>query len=123
MAEVSEAAFYSLLCDLLILYDWRVYHTFDSRRSAAGFPDLVLVRDLVIFAELKRVGEKPRPSQVEWLSDLAEAGAETYVWTIDDLDEITRILGRRPTLARGLGASERVPDGSNNSETEAESVG
>jgi hypothetical protein len=62
---------------------WRVYHTFDSRRSQSGFP------------ELKRVGERPRSVQVEWLDDLAKAGAEVYVWTLDDLHEIGRVLERR----------------------------
>ena len=71
---------------------WRVYHTFDSRRSAEGFPDLVLVRDRVVFAELKREGERPRPNQTDWLNTLAAAGAETYVWTLADWDEIVSVL-------------------------------
>jgi hypothetical protein len=84
---------------------WRVYHTFDSRRSQSGFPDLTLARDRVIFAELKRVGERPRSVQVEWLDDLAKAGAEVYVWTLDDLHEIGRIL-ERPWRFLPAGAAE-----------------
>lgn len=74
---------------------WLVYHTFDSRRSQGGFPDLTLVRDRCVFVELKRAGEKPRKDQVEWLDALARAGAEVYVWTLDDLHEIGRVLDRR----------------------------
>jgi hypothetical protein len=85
---------------------WRVYHTFDSRRSQSGFPDLTLARDRVIFAELKRVGERPRSVQVEWLDDLAKAGAEVYVWTLDDLHEIGRILERRRWRFLPAGVSE-----------------
>lgn len=77
---------------------WRVYHTRDSRGSQGGYPDLTLVRDRVIFVELKRVGEKPRRDQVEWLDELAQAGAETYLWTLDDLTEIERVLERRWTF-------------------------
>lgn len=73
---------------------WSVYHTHDSRHSAAGFPDLVLWRDRVIYAELKRVGEKPRSEQRAVLDGLAKAGAEVYLWTLDDLHEIGRILDR-----------------------------
>lgn len=74
---------------------WWPYHTFDSRHSQGGFPDLVLVRERVIFAEVKRTGEKPRRDQREVLDKLARAGCEVYVWTLDDLSEIGRILDRR----------------------------
>jgi hypothetical protein len=89
---------------------WRFVHFHDSRRqvvdrggearvigdaAAKGWPDLTLVRDRVVYAEVKRQGEKPRPDQVVWLDALAAAGAEVYVWTLDDLEEINAILGSR----------------------------
>ena len=39
--------------DLARTLGWRVYHTYDSRRSQPGFPDLVLVRERILFLELK----------------------------------------------------------------------
>ena len=96
MAEpLLEKQAQSAIVDLATLLGWRVYHTFDSRRSQAGFPDLVLVRDRVIYAEIKRAGQKPRPDQVDWLNALSRAGAEVYVWTWDDYDEIGSILSQR----------------------------
>ena len=65
---------------------WRVFHVHDSRRSRAGFPDLVLVRGFrLIFAELKAPGKKPTPEQEEWLSALA-VNAKCYVWRMADWD-------------------------------------
>ena len=50
---------------------WMVYHTYDSRRSTAGFPDLVLVKPpVVIFAELKTEKGTPSTAQDEWLEKL-----------------------------------------------------
>lgn len=96
MAEpLLEKQAQSMIVDLARLLGWRVYHTFDSRKSQAGFPDLVLVRDRVIYAEIKRAGQKPRPSQVEWLNALSCAGAEVYVWTEADYDEVASILSHR----------------------------
>lgn len=92
---VSEAAAQRTILETAELFDWRCYHTFDSRRSADGFPDLVLVRERLIYAELKRPGKKPRRHQVEWLDALARAGEEVYLWTLDDLHEIGRVLQRR----------------------------
>ena len=47
------------------------YHTRDSRRSAAGFPDLVLVKGgVLILAELKRQDAKPTGDQLAWLRAL-----------------------------------------------------
>lgn len=104
--RVLEADAQTTILDLAAWRRWRVAHFHDSRREvkpgvhvgdklAAGYPDLTLVRDRVVFAELKRVGEKPRRDQVEWLDELAAAGAEVYLWTIDDLSEIGMILDRR----------------------------
>lgn len=53
------------------LLGWRVYHTYDSRRSEPGFPDLCMARNgFVIFAELKTAAGKLRPGQRDWLLDL-----------------------------------------------------
>lgn len=88
MATVREAA---------RVTGWLVYHTYRSKRSPSGFPDLVLCRphDRVVFAELK--GEKTRVTrdQRTWLDALEAAGAEVYLWRPDDWGEITSVLGRR----------------------------
>ena len=82
---------------------WRLaYHTLHSKGSQHGFPDRVLVRDRIIFAELKRAHGKPTDAQQEWLHALAGAGAETYLWRPGDLDEIALILGTRWKFERGL---------------------
>lgn len=50
---------------------WLVYHTYDSRRSHAGFPDLVLVRQpRLIFAELKDDTRPMTEEQVRWSAGL-----------------------------------------------------
>ncbi len=72
------------------------YHTLRSKGSQSGFPDRVLVRERVIFAELKREKGVVTDAQRDWLDGLAAAGAEVYLWRPSDLDEIARILnGRR----------------------------
>lgn len=91
--EPLEAAAQATIVELARLRGWdRVYHTFDSRRSAGGWPDLVLVKRRIVFAEIKRAGERPRPDQVGWLDGLAVAGGEVYLWTLDDLEEIGHVL-------------------------------
>ena len=57
------------------LHDWLAYHTHDSRRSAAGFPDLVLVRgDTVLFLELKTNSPRSKltEGQKTWLDALRQ---------------------------------------------------
>lgn len=92
--EPLEAQAQETIVAVAQLRGWeRIYHTHNSRNSAGGFPDLVLVKRRIVFAELKQQGKKPRPDQVGWLDDIAAAGGEAYLWTIDDLAEIQRILG------------------------------
>ena len=85
-ANVREA------CDA---FGWARYHTFFSYKSPSGFPDLVLVRERVIFAELKSAKGVLTSRQQRWLDLLAEAGQEVYVWRPDQLQEIVGILRRK----------------------------
>lgn len=97
--------------DIARLQRWSAYHTHDSRGSDAGFPDLVLVRDRIVYVEMKRQGERPRPTQVDWLDRLARAGGEVYVWTIEDLDDAVAVLTRRwlyEPMSQQLGITTRV---------------
>jgi hypothetical protein len=83
---------------------WKLcYHTLRSKGSRAGFPDRVLIRERVVFAELKRERAKPTPAQIEWLDGLAAAGAETYLWRPSDLEEIGLILAHRREFVPSLG--------------------
>lgn len=76
------------------LLGWFVYHarpcrTKDGWRTAGsydsqGYPDLTLVRDRVVFAEIKVGRNRLSPEQVTWLEVLREAGAEAHVWTDRD---------------------------------------
>ncbi|RJO60353.1 MAG: VRR-NUC domain-containing protein [Dehalococcoidia bacterium] len=78
------------------MFGWCYYHTHNSRHSAEGFPDLVLVRPpRIIFAELKAKGKKPTRAQEAWLELLGSVpGVEVYDWTPDDADRIVTILER-----------------------------
>ncbi len=77
-----------------------VYHTFDSRRSERGFPDVVVVGPRgVIFRELKSSRGRLSPDQVRWLDKLRQAGSDAGVWRPDAwptliLSELAGIGGR-----------------------------
>jgi len=91
-----EAVLLNQVVALARLYNWRHYHTHDSRKSVPGFPDLVLVRGhRVIFAELKNARGRLTVDQQQWLEDLRATCAEVYVWRPADLPVIAAILRRR----------------------------
>lgn len=99
-----EREWQSTVIEIADIGGWWHYHTYNSRRSTKGFPDLVLVRDSVIFAELKRSTGRVRPEQVEWMEQLAQAGAEVYLWRPRDIEEVRATLLRpRRALANARG--------------------
>jgi Holliday junction resolvase len=64
---------------------WRTYHTFDSRKSAAGFPDIIALRgDRGLAIELKaenhRTKRERMQEQLAWLVAFDQAGFETALW-------------------------------------------
>lgn len=65
---------------------WRTYHTFDSRQSVAGFPDIIALRGERGFAiELKREKHNTKKErlleQLAWLASFEQAGFDTAMWT------------------------------------------
>ncbi len=93
--DVSEDAFHNSLIELAERYGWKRYHTHNSRRSVAGFPDEVLVRlQRVIFAELKTEIGKESKAQTEWRKALEAVGGnvEAYLWRPSMWSEIMEIL-------------------------------
>ena len=91
----SEADFQAQVIQLATIHGWKCVHFPDSRRvSCPGWPDLVLGHQTrgVIFAELKREGRKPRPSQAWWCEVLSAAGCRVCVWRPGDWSEVVRVL-------------------------------
>ncbi len=73
---------------------------FVGERDAAGFPDLVLVRERVIFAELKMHERRSKltANQQAWIDALLAAGEHVYVWRPNDWDELLAVLTHRITV-------------------------
>jgi VRR-NUC domain len=86
----------------------RIYHTFDSRRSTHGFPDLVIVRDRVLFLELKREKTKLTDEQIGWLRALRAAGVEAYVARPRHLEALAAVLSARKRISYELDAATRI---------------
>lgn len=94
--KVSEKALQSLVEATAMQLGLLCYHTHDSRRSAAGFPDCTIVgKRGIVFAELKREKGKPTPAQEKWLWELGRHnGGPVWVclWKPSDWPEIKRTL-------------------------------
>lgn len=96
MLKITEKEFQQQILDLAQLQNWRCYHTWNSRNSQQGFPDLVLVRPpRVIFAELKIGNNKPTPDQRIYRDLLLRCpGVEYYLWLPDCWEQIKQVLRR-----------------------------
>lgn len=91
--EPSEKAFMRMVVDYARLRGWMVYHTFDSRRSEPGYPDLHLVRGSEsVFCELKSGRGVLSPSQSKWLDALRGAGCRVKVWWPEMWSEVEEVL-------------------------------
>lgn len=103
MAKKPESVLQDAIIECAHVYGWRVAHfrsvpvkrgprTVWETPIAAdgrGFPDLVLVRERVIFAEIK-ISDAPSAlskDQAYWGQLLLAAGAEYHVWTNSKWEE------------------------------------
>ena len=91
---LTEKDFMQNVLDLARLTGWRCYHTHDSRRSEAGFPDLCLARrGRLVFAELKTASGRVTDAQRQWLGALSACpGLEVHVWRPADWPAVREVL-------------------------------
>lgn len=73
--------------------DGTCYYITPVQADGKGFPDLVLVRERVVYAEVKAQKRRRSPDQVSWALILQKAGAEYYCWRPSDWNEIEEVLG------------------------------
>lgn len=104
---MSEQELLDNVIQLAHLFGWTIAHfrpamTAKGWRTPVaadgkGFPDLVLVRDRVVYVELKSTRGVLSNQQVVWSGALAGAGAEYYVWRPADWSSgwIEDVLRRR----------------------------
>jgi VRR-NUC domain len=81
--RVLESAIRNICRDVGLVY---IYHTFDSRRSQPGFPDLVIAgKNGLIMRELKTEKGVLSAAQKRWGEALTLAGVNYAVWRPRDL--------------------------------------
>lgn len=96
---ISEADFQQQVTDLCDLLHLKWHHETDSRRSKAGFPDLVICGPGgVLWLELKTQRGRVSKEQHSWIEALQTAGQEAYVARPGNLPAIKR---RLTALAKG----------------------
>lgn len=91
---MKEAELQEAVIECAHMYGWMVAHFRPARTEKGwrtpvaadgkGFPDLVLVRHRVIFAELKSERGRLTFEQEMWLKQLTNAGADAYLWRPTD---------------------------------------
>jgi hypothetical protein len=107
----TEAGFTAAVIDFAHVLGWTVAHFRPARTAhgwrtpvqadGGGFPDLVLVRERVVFAEVKAEQGRLAPAQRAWREHLEAAGAEWHEWRPSDWPAIVAALGA-PVSATGI---------------------
>lgn len=94
MVRVTEKQWMQRVVDLAHLRRWFGYHTYDSRRSQPGFPDLVLLRGpRCVVAELKSETGRLTTAQQAWLTAFRQIPAlEVHLWRPSDWPRVLETL-------------------------------
>ena len=128
--SMTEKELQQNVIDLAHLLKWKVAHFRPALTQSGhwrtpvaadgkGFPDLVLVRDRVMFVEMKSHSGSLSEEQVDWNGALVTGAAEAYIWRPADwesglIEEVLRRGASRPTepCSRKLTADEAESVGS-----------
>lgn len=89
---MAEKDFQNDIAALATARGWFVYHPYDSRRSTPGWPDLVLIRDRILYRELKDEKGKLSVAQREVGEKIKAAGGDWDVWRPSMAQSIEEVL-------------------------------
>lgn len=107
-ASMTERAFQAQVVALAQARGWLVWHdnatnhratcpqcgaAVSRARNRKGLPDLVLIRERVVWCELKSGRGAVSADQRAFLDALRAAGCEAYVWRPSDMDAVQGVLG------------------------------
>jgi len=92
---ISEEAFQTLIVDLARRFGWLTWHDNDSRRNDPGIPDLLMLRERLIWRELKTQRGRLSAEQAAWGERLLRGGQDWAIWRPSDWE--TEIV---PTLTK-----------------------
>lgn len=85
---MSEDDLLGVVVDYAQRLGWLVNHVRNSRAGVTqgdpGVPDLALVRNRVVWAELKSQQKERSIAQLRWRDALLKSGAEYYLWRPSD---------------------------------------
>lgn len=93
--EIDEDEFQEMVCKRATELGWKWFHVRITRQSKAGWFDLVLWRERVLFVELKDETGKATADQLNLADDFRLANAEVYLWRPSQWQEIEDALRRR----------------------------
>lgn len=95
-AAMSEASWLREIMDYADKHGWDFEHTFEqrqyARRTGKGWPDLILLRERVVWAEAKSMKGMLSREQREVIARLKAAGQEVYVWKPSDREAMEQVL-------------------------------
>lgn len=96
LEEMTEKQFsQQQLYPLIEMLGWHRYHTFRSQHSPPGWPDEALVRERLVFLEVKTEKGKLTDKQREWVGWLDAGGAEVWVVRPRHLDALAKVLAAK----------------------------
>lgn len=110
--KLSERDFTKQVIDLAHRFGWQIVHfeTSQGRRGefrttylgdGKGYFDITAIRERVVFAELKIPPNVQTTEQKIWQQQAVKAGAEVYLWTPADYEDIVKVFaGVRPPTSR-----------------------
>jgi len=82
--QLGEAEWERWVRSTAALRHWTLqYHTHDSRRSPAGFPDWVFIHEEwgdIVIAELKGHDTRVEREQLRWVNGFRDCGIDAYIW-------------------------------------------
>ena len=99
--HIKESDWQQQVLDTAHENGWIAFHTQASIRSTGpGFPDLILIRERILYVELKAEIGQLAEHQEEWKIAIQNADGEYHLWRPSDWDSVQQILQKDPATSK-----------------------